>query len=756
MVVASQGFGGNLIGQAAQPWNSFAPTIDETELRHRCGDATFRRADALQRAGHVRNATFQNGVLSGDVHGTWRRIDRVTLSEQGSRLSASCSCRGSQLCRHAVALLLRWLRDRSSFAVVQITSPSVEMLDDSTTGESALDELHSALEHETLTDLRQIARRRGLRINARNKAEFLAGLVPALANPESVATALAHLSTDERLTLDAAHLLGNRVPMTTDEVAACYQVLGGKGEFASFEALHERGLLILRRTFGFGDFGYQVPRVVTPHLAPIESLARPSTRRRGEDVRPKVSTDGAATMRPPQLSIAEFLQVIADDIGRDGARWREITPSHTILKGYVPPGWQIDPSQLTGLTDPAELLGVRRQAVRLIPTPPPMADDDLRRLATRTGQTLAATSFAVHLLVDLGIIVGASQPIVRAERLQSLLATASPALSAQLGQAWLRMADWTELGMLLSSQGPLQVRAFLSYYYGPLLQSETVVARRHIARLIGRMVPDRWFDFQSFLQTIYQISPRLLGQLPAKAGATGWWIARRDQNDLALDTSTPTDWIVLCGSLVAAILAGPLRWLGFVDVQFEKEIPVAFRVRPQAGVLVDRDVPETIEDQTKLIVRPDMTVLVPAGTSDVAAHSILARAGTIAEVSAAGLRYQLTAERVHALFDAGTTGPELIQFLADRADTPLAGSVRAIIDGWWANYGSIHLYDDLTLVELGDDFLLPELLATTTLRASLVHTFSPRLIAIDPAAANRIIAELTRLGHAPRVVDETP
>jgi hypothetical protein len=704
----------------------------------------------------VRNATFREGGLSGDVHGTWRRIDRVTLSEQGSRLVASCSCRAGQLCRHAVALVLQWLRDRSTFTVVQVPSPTVETPDDSPADESPLDELRNALEQETLTDLRQIARRRGLRINARNKAEFLAGLVPALANPESVATALADLSTGERLTLDAVHLLGNRVSMTTDEIAAFYQVLGGKGEFASFEALHERGLLILRRNAGFGDFGYQVPRVVTPHLAPIESLARPSTRRREEDVRPIASADGPVTKRPPQLNIAEFLQVIADDIGRDGARWREIIPSHNILKGYVPPGWQIDPSQLTGLTDPAELLSVRRQAVRLIPTPPPLADDDLRRLATHTGQTLVATSFAVHLLVNLRVIVGASHPIVRVERLQSLLAKASPALSAQLGQAWLRMADWTEVGMLLGSQGPLQLRAFLSYYYASLLLSEAVLARRHIARLVGRMPPDRWFDFQSFLQTIYQTSPRLLGQLPAKVGATGWWIARRDQDDLALDTSTPTDWIVLCGSLVAGILAGPLRWLGFVDVQFEKEIPVAFRVRPQAGVLVDRNVPETIEDQAALIVRPDLTVLVPAGTSDVAAHSILARAGTIAEVSAAGLRYQLTAERVHALFDTGTTGPELIQFLADHADSPLPDSVRAVVDGWWASYGSIHLYDDLTLVELGDDFLLPELLATTTLRTALVHVFSPRLIAIDPSAVDRIIAEMTRLGHAPRVIDETP
>jgi hypothetical protein len=66
----------------------------------------------------------------------------------------------------------------------------------------------------------------------------------------------------------------------------------------------------------------------------------------------------------------------------------------------------------------------------------------------------------------------------------------------------------------------------------------------------------------------------------------------------------------------------------------------------------------------------------------------------------------------------------------------------------------VRLYDELAVIELNDDLLLAELLAATSLDASLIHTFSPRLVAIDAAKADALVAELTRRGYAPRVVEE--
>jgi hypothetical protein len=143
---------------------------------------------------------------------------------------------------------------------------------------------------------------------------------------------------------------------------------------------------------------------------------------------------------------------------------------------------------------------------------------------------------------------------------------------------------------------------------------------------------------------------------------------------------------------------------------------------------------------------------VPPG-ADLAVHGLLSRAGEVVEASGRGLAYRLTAAGVRDAFDDGWTGPDLLAWLAERADGPLPAAARQTLEGWWAHYGTLRLYDEVTLIELGDDLLLRELQATTSLDRALLYTFSPRVIAVDPAAADGLVAELTRQGHTPRVVE---
>jgi hypothetical protein len=75
-----------------------------------------------------------------------------------------------------------------------------------------------------------------------------------------------------------------------------------------------------------------------------------------------------------------------------------------------------------------------------------------------------------------------------------------------------------------------------------------------------------------------------------------------------------------------------------------------------------------------------------------------------------------------------------------------------MIDDWWERYGQVRIYDELTLIELGDDLLLRELQAATSLRRAVVHQFTPRLIAIEDGAVEQIVGELGARGYAPRIV----
>jgi hypothetical protein len=77
-----------------------------------------------------------------------------------------------------------------------------------------------------------------------------------------------------------------------------------------------------------------------------------------------------------------------------------------------------------------------------------------------------------------------------------------------------------------------------------------------------------------------------------------------------------------------------------------------------------------------------------------------------------------------------------------------------VLDAWWNSYGNVRLYDDLTLIELDDDILLQELLATSSLPGALVDVLTPRLVAVEPAAVRPLLGEMERLGYTPRVLEE--
>jgi len=197
-----------------------------------------------------------------------------------------------------------------------------------------------------------------------------------------------------------------------------------------------------------------------------------------------------------------------------------------------------------------------------------------------------------------------------------------------------------------------------------------------------------------------------------------------------------------------------MTWLGLVDVVSDAAGVSAFLVHAVAGALAERALSEPFSERAAgLAIDADLTVLVPSRSDDPESHAFLARAGELIGPSPAGLRYRLTAERVQALFDEGFTGPDIVQYLRERSVVPLPPAAVSRIERWWQGYSSIHLYDDVTIVELADDLLLPELLAATSLHGALVHTFSPRLIAVDSAMVDALVGQLTHLGHGPRLVE---
>jgi hypothetical protein len=88
---------------------------------------------------------------------------------------------------------------------------------------------------------------------------------------------------------------------------------------------------------------------------------------------------------------------------------------------------------------------------------------------------------------------------------------------------------------------------------------------------------------------------------------------------------------------------------------------------------------------------------------------------------------------------------------APGAQPQVASSWQRKLRTWGRNYGQLHVYENLTLLELADEYALQELLVSTSLGEHVVYPFSPHLVAIREDAVDTLIQEMEKRGYTPRV-----
>jgi hypothetical protein len=723
--------------------------FDESDVQRLCGPTDYGRADALQRGGHVQAPSLTDGItLRGRVRGTWRRVDEVSVTVASGRLAPRCTCGAETgLCRHAGALLLHWLRDRAAFDAPQpgryVPLAAMHQVLGEVHAITPTDELAGLLDVDTAPRLRAIARRRGVALTARTKEEVVQQLAVALAEPASVDAALAALSPAEQLALDVAHVASGFRVASEAQIATAYRAVAPAAAAPPTEALYERGLLALAmRGTGGGSNGYVVPLAVAARLPALTTLApTEATLAAGEETSQTAAGPG----------IGEAFLLVARGLGTRAVALRDQEGAQPF--GLARPWEAHEVAAAERSTQAAHnIYGIAE--VRLRPGPLPLSSADRTALARQVGLSSRALVFALDLLALLSILEASDRLGVRAARLEALLDRPPAARLATIVAAWLARSEWSDVAGTVGQRGALEVRARTYYYSGAHLPLPPVGnLRSALAILVGRLPTGRWYDPASLVAGLRPFQQAIGLAPPPPEGQQGVWFIRRDRPRERLDPTTPDGWRAIVAPLVTALLSGPLVWLGLVDVVSRDNQLVAFRPRAAARVLARGTLPaDALAADAALAVDADLTVHVPPG-ADLAVHSLLGRTGEVVQASGPGLAYRLTATGVRDAFDGGWTGPDLLAWLAERAAGPLPAAARQRLEGWWAHYGTLRLYDEITLIELGDDLLLRELQATTSLDKALLYTFSPRVIAVDPAAADALVAELTRQGHTPRVVE---
>ncbi len=205
---------------------------------------------------------------------------------------------------------------------------------------------------------------------------------------------------------------------------------------------------------------------------------------------------------------------------------------------------------------------------------------------------------------------------------------------------------------------------------------------------------------------------------------------------------------------VAAVLEGPLHWLGLVDLDAPAgQPPLAYRLTPGGLALLGQgEWPPELRDQQagRLIVQPnfDLVALAPLQETTLLFLDEVAERQSLEQVA----QYRLTRERwLHALAQ-GASAQTLIQRLEALAPAPLPQNLRYSLLEWERQAQRVRLMRAVVLVEVQEAALLDSFLADSTLAPLIVRRLTPTAALVERRHLAALYAALLARGELPKLM----
>ncbi|MGB8648697.1 MAG: hypothetical protein WCF84_25895 [Anaerolineae bacterium] len=285
------------------------------------------------------------------------------------------------------------------------------------------------------------------------------------------------------------------------------------------------------------------------------------------------------------------------------------------------------------------------------------------------------------------------------------------------------------------------------------LVKDVGLARRFIARLLAGLDPMTWYSWDSIVHEVRDLRPDFLH---STLGEAHWWLTLKTDNR-HLQTANPKDWNQAYAPVLQMMFEGALTWLGAVQLGYQNRKPVAFQITGvgawlfsggKTGTLPEL-VPATDEGAELVTWLDSETFRIRAGSRSPVA---VAAARLIADPVSGWLTFHISNPAMARSFERGHRPDEIVHRFTS-AGVELPAAVRERLDALYLNYGRVHVYERLTVLELGDDYILRELLASTSLRRHVVHQFSARVIVMRDEAVPEFLLELDKKGYTPRILE---
>ncbi|MBU0493200.1 MAG: helicase-associated domain-containing protein [Chloroflexi bacterium] len=764
-------------------------TLRESQLKTYLSSQSLNRARRYFQQGRVRQPRRRGDTLLAQVRGS--RTYDVEISCSEGRLWGQCSCLydWGGYCKHIGAVLLAWIYQPVTFVIESAapeagpallpvipwpppqtpSAPPAWLTDSRVMRQSQHRQLvEAALTNLKVYELRDLAQKRGWPLTGNRKADIVAQIVPLLLDPVELARTLAALPADQRAVLQAVAMLddgGGAGPTDVKLLLAAGEPKITADKIASLMAtLAQQALLLpgamLSRYEEYGyraEISYRLLPAIGSQIPPL----RDGTESPPEHVQARPAREMLRTvqqiwgyvqgqpvlLRPPRPRLA----LERDNPTLQGWDY-DVDEVNTWVRR---PGWQRDPA--LALTVP--------------PAAPLLSDAALQVLAPFADGLPAQAEFIYHLLRALDLVLPGQPVTVYPEAMIDFLKQPEPERVALLARAAARLTTWNELDDWRRRTGSPTVRRLVAWpqFRSEHLSADLARARRLVWRFLAALPDGQWASWPALLDRLRAVW-RAFTAVPPPAQyrndvsgyyPTFWnraWHLTSGSSSRALDTTKPDEWDLAQGRFIQAVVTGPLYWLGLVELGFHNGRLTAVRPVGLADVVWDR--PLVLHDQAGptaeapaaavVIDEAALTVTVEPSSLPGQAHGLLDAIARLTEASPERFVYRLEVKAAHQAFESGRSLDNLLADWSALMPEPLPDAFRQRLEAWWAGYGRVRLYDNLSIIELADDYILQELKASTSLGQHLILEISPRLVVIPRAAIEPLMAEMIRKGYTPK------
>lgn len=335
-----------------------------------------------------------------------------------------------------------------------------------------------------------------------------------------------------------------------------------------------------------------------------------------------------------------------------------------------------------------------------------------------------------QLLFAAGLISMDDQP--KPEETRLFLDSVRGDSLATLAQAWIHNDTFNELSLLPG----LQLEGEWA--------NDPLKTRTKILGFLSSIPSGNWWSMHDFITSVYHHYPDY--QRPA-GDYDSWFIRKQETGEYLRGFS---HWDEIDGFLLRYLIAGPMHWLGMVDLSVQPDsknnggiMTTAFRLSAWSDALLNGKVPTKIsEEKAKILVTSDGRIIVPRLAPRVARYQI-ARFCEWGKNENDIYNYKLTPNSLSRARNQGLNSSQLVALLHRYSPATPPNLVKAM-EGW-EKYGTQAQLEQLLVLRLKSPQILQDLRNTQAARF-LGEPLGPTAVIVKPGAWEKVVRALIEMG----------